>query len=78
MSGPLRKDMNWNIIEGKWKEMAGAVREKWGDLTDDEIQETAGKRDRFEGLLQQKYGMTQEAAARQIDEWAGTVKDAIR
>jgi len=70
--------MNWNIIEGKWKEMAGAVREKWGDLTDDEIQETAGKRDRFEGLLQQKYGMTQEAAARQIDEWAGTVKDAIR
>ena len=70
--------MNWNIIEGKWKEMAGAVREKWGDLTDDEIQQIAGKKDRLEGVLQQKYGMTQEAASKQIDEWANTVKDSVR
>ncbi|MBS1712812.1 MAG: CsbD family protein [Armatimonadetes bacterium] len=70
--------MNWNIIEGKWKEMAGSVRQKWGELTDDEIQQTAGQRDKFEGLLQQKYGMTQEAAAKQIDEWAGAIKDGIR
>lgn len=69
--------MNWNIVEGKWKEMAGSVREQWGKFTDDELQEVAGKRDKFEGLLQQKYGVTQEEAAKQIDDWAGKLKDTI-
>ncbi len=69
--------MNWNIVEGKWKEMAGSVREQWGKFTDDELQEVAGKRDKFEGLLQQKYGVTQEEAAKQSDDWAGKLKDTI-
>ena len=69
--------MNWNVIEGKWKEMAGAVKEKWGNLTDDEITEMAGKRDRLEGILKQKYGMTQEAASQEIDQWAGKLKDGV-
>ena len=54
--------MNWNIIEGKWKEMAGSVREQWGKLTHDEIDQIAGKRDKLEGMIQTKYGVTQEAA----------------
>ncbi|MBS1724760.1 MAG: CsbD family protein [Armatimonadetes bacterium] len=70
--------MNWNIIEGTWKEMAGKVREQWGKLTDDEIQEISGKKDRLEGLLQQRYGVTQEEASRQIDDWAGKLKSALR
>ncbi|MBL8064668.1 MAG: CsbD family protein [Chthonomonadaceae bacterium] len=69
--------MNWNIIEGKWKEMAGSIREKWGKLTDDEIQEIAGKKDKLEGILQTKYGLTQELAAQQVDEWADKIKETI-
>ena len=69
--------MNWNIIEGKWKELSGSAKERWGDLTHDEIVELGGKKDKLEGLLQQKYGITQEAAAHQIDDWAGKLKDKI-
>ena len=68
--------MNWNIIEGKWKE-TGSVREQWGKLTDDELQEIAGKKDKLEGLIQQKYGVTQADASQQIDDWAGKLKDVI-
>ncbi|KQB11839.1 CsbD family protein [Rhodobacter capsulatus] len=61
--------MNTDIIEGKWKEIKGAVRAKWGDLTDDEIEEIAGERERLEGLVQQKYGRTKEAAKKEVDEF---------
>ena len=67
--------MNWNIIEGKWKEMSGSLKEKWNDLTDDEISQINGKREHFEGLLQQKYGLTQEAAQKQVDDWSEKLKD---
>lgn len=70
--------MNWNIIEGKWKEMTGSVQEQWGKLTHDELTEINGKRDKLEGMIQAKYGVTQEAAAKQVDDWADTIKDAIR
>lgn len=69
--------MNWNIIEGQWKELTGAIREKWGELTEDEITQLEGKRDRLEGLIQKKYGLTQRDAARQIDEWAEQLKEKI-
>jgi len=48
--------MDWNIIEGKWKELKGHAREQWGKLTDDELEEVGGKKDRLVGKLQQKYG----------------------
>src|SRR5665648_346594 len=48
--------MDWNIIEGKWKELKGHAREQWGKLTDDELEEIGGKKDRLVGKLQQKYG----------------------
>jgi uncharacterized protein YjbJ (UPF0337 family) len=69
--------MNWNIIEGKWKEMAGSAKERWGKLTDDELTQIAGRRDKLEGALQTRYGLSQDAAARQVDEWADSVKHAI-
>lgn len=69
--------MNWNMIEGKWKETMGSARQKWGDLTDDELTEVAGKKEKLEGLIQHKYGVTQEAASKQIDEWAGKLKEKL-
>jgi uncharacterized protein YjbJ (UPF0337 family) len=61
--------MNQNILEGKWKQLRGSIREKWGDLTDDELDQIAGKRDRLAGFLQERYGYTQVEAERQIDDF---------
>lgn len=58
--------MNWDIIEGKWEQMKGAVKEKWGDLTDDDLQQMAGKRDKMAGKLQEKYGWTKDQAEREL------------
>lgn len=61
--------MNWEQIEGKWTQLKGKVKEKWGDLTDDDLDRIAGKRDQLIGCLQQKYGLTREEAERQVDEF---------
>lgn len=62
--------MDWNIIEGKWKEPKGKAREEWGDLTDDELEQVGGKRDKLVGKLQQKYGTAPDDALRRAEEWA--------
>lgn len=62
--------MNWDKIEGNWKQMTGAVKAKWGDLTDDEIQEAEGNRDVLVGKIQERYGMAKDEAERQVDEFA--------
>lgn len=59
--------MNEDILEGKWKQLRGAVREKWGELTDDDLDRVAGNRDRLMGLLQEKYGWSRDEAQREID-----------
>ena len=65
--------MNWNQVEGKWNELMGAVKEKWGRLTDDDLDVIAGKRDKLVGKLQQRYGITKEEAEKQTDRWAEVV-----
>ncbi|MGJ7458593.1 CsbD family protein [Halomonas sp. MA07-2] len=62
--------MNWDQIEGKWTELKGKARSSWGELTDDDVDELAGKRDQLVGKLQQKYGLAREEAEKQADEWA--------
>ncbi|MFB2531915.1 CsbD family protein [Paracoccus sp. p4-l81] len=61
--------MNWDIVEGKWEQLKGSVKEKWGDLTDDELTQAAGKRDKLAGKLQEKYGWTKDEAEKQIDDF---------
>ena len=46
--------MNWDQIEGNWKQFAGKAKEKWGKLTDDELAKTAGKQEQLSGILQKK------------------------
>ena len=62
--------MNWDRIEGNWKEFTGAAKEKWGELTDDEIQQAEGNREKLVGVIQQKYGIAKDEAERQVDEFA--------
>lgn len=61
--------MNWDTIEGNWKQFTGSVRERWGKLTDDDLEVVAGKRDKLAGKIQEKYGIAKDEAERQIDEY---------
>lgn len=61
--------MNWDQIQGQWKILAGKAKEKWGQLTDDEIEATSGRADQLEGLLQKKLGCAKEEAQRQVAEF---------
>jgi uncharacterized protein YjbJ (UPF0337 family) len=62
--------MNWDQIEGKWKQSAGVVKQKWGKLTDDDLTVIAGKKDQLVGKIQERYGIAKEAAQKQVDEFA--------
>jgi len=64
--------MNWNQVEGNWKQFTGKVKETWGKLTDDEIDQIAGKRDILLGKVQEKYGIAKEEAEKQIKDWEKT------
>lgn len=64
--------MNWDTMKGDWKQFTGKIREKWGELTDDELDQVKGRRDQFEGLLQKKFGIAKEEAKRQIDDFEKT------
>jgi uncharacterized protein YjbJ (UPF0337 family) len=58
----------WDIIQGKWKQVKGSVKEKWGDLTDDDLDRIHGSKDQLTGKLQEKYGWTKDEAERNIDD----------
>jgi uncharacterized protein YjbJ (UPF0337 family) len=64
-----QEKMDWNRIEGSWKELKGKIKQQWGNLTDDDLDRIAGKREELEGKLQQRYGLTKDAAREQIDDW---------
>ena len=61
--------MNSDILGGMWKQLRGQVKETWGKITDDELDQIDGKRDKLAGMLQEKYGYTREQAERQIDDF---------
>ena len=61
--------MNWDQIEGKWKQAKGAVKQKWSKLTDDDLTYIDGQKDRFVGKLQERYGINKEDAQKQVDSW---------
>jgi uncharacterized protein YjbJ (UPF0337 family) len=65
--------MNWDRVEGNWKEFKGQVQEKWGKLTNDDLDVIEGKRMQLSGRLQQRYGVAKDEAERQIDSWLKSV-----
>jgi len=58
--------MNWDQVAGNWKQLKGTVREKWGKLTDDDLDVVAGKRDQLLGKIQERYGITKEEAEKEF------------
>jgi uncharacterized protein YjbJ (UPF0337 family) len=69
------RTMNWDRIEGSWKQVMGKAREKWGKLTDDDWHQVGGKKDQLVGKIQERYGLARDEAQRQADEWAHTMQD---
>jgi uncharacterized protein YjbJ (UPF0337 family) len=67
----LRK-VAWDKVAGNWKRLKGSVRQRWGKLTNNEIQQAQGRRETLNGFIQSRYGIDREAADRQIDEWLKT------
>jgi len=64
--------MNWDQVEGKWKQLRGSVKQKWGKLTDNDLDFIAGKREQLAGKLQERYGLAKDEAHKQVDEWLKT------
>ncbi len=61
--------MDADILKGKWKEIKGGIKEKWGKLADDELTELEGNIEKLLGLLQKRYGYTKEKARQEYDEF---------
>jgi len=61
--------MNSDEIKGNWNILKGKVRQQWGDLTNDDVEQIAGSRDELVGRIQKQYGIAREEAERQVDNW---------
>lgn len=61
--------MNWDQMEGKWKQMTGSVRTRWGKLTDSDLETIKGQKDQLVGKIQERYGIHKEEAQNQVDDW---------
>jgi uncharacterized protein YjbJ (UPF0337 family) len=69
--------MNKDIFEGKWKEMRGQIKEWWGKLTGDHLDQAAGNTEQIVGLLQQKYGYTHQQAEEEFNQRIKDVKEKV-
>jgi uncharacterized protein YjbJ (UPF0337 family) len=61
--------VNWDQIQGQWKQLKGKVKAKWGKLTDDDLTMIAGHKDQLVGRIQERYGIQKDEAERQVQEW---------
>ena len=61
--------MNWDQVEGKWHQLKGSLKSQWGKLTDDDLQNVGGKRERLIGGIQERYGVLKDEAEKQVDAW---------
>jgi uncharacterized protein YjbJ (UPF0337 family) len=66
--------MNWDQVAGNWKQVKGVIREKWGKLTDDDLDVIAGKRDILLGKIQEKHGVAREEAEKQLKDFEASLK----
>ena len=61
--------MNWDRIEGNWKEFKGKAQQQWGKLTNDDLDVLKGTREELEGVIQKRYGYAKDKARDEIDSW---------
>ena len=68
--------MNWDRIEGNWKQVTGKAKVQWGKLTDDDLDVIAGRRDQLAGKIQERYGIAKDEADKQVSEWVLKADDS--
>jgi uncharacterized protein YjbJ (UPF0337 family) len=61
--------VDWNRIQGNWKQAKGEIKEKWGKLTDDDLIQIDGQREQLEGIIQQRYGLSKDLVRDDVDAW---------
>ena len=69
--------MDWNRVEGNWKQIEGKIKAKWGKLTDDDLTAIKGRREQLEGKIQERYGLTKDQARREIEDWYHSTKSHL-
>ena len=70
--------MNWDRIEGNWKQFSGKVKQQWGKLTDDDLQVVEGRRVELVGKIQERYGIARDEAEKQVDSWMRNMQARLR
>ena len=70
--------MNTDQIVGNWKQLNGKLKQKWGNLTDDDLETIAGRRDELLGKIQQRYGIAREEAEEQVKEFDALLRSDTR
>jgi uncharacterized protein YjbJ (UPF0337 family) len=66
--------MNWDQLEGQWKQVSGQIKSKWAKLTDDDVKTLSAKKEDLIGKIQERYGIIKETAEHQVDEWLKELK----
>lgn len=66
--------MNWDQVEGNWKQFKGQIKQKWAKLTDDDLKLINGKRIELLGKIQERHGITQEQAETQLDNFTSALQ----
>jgi len=67
--------MNWDQVEGKWKQIKGEAKTRWGKLTDDDLDMVGGQRDKLVGRVQERYGIAKDQAQREVEDWNKSLRD---
>jgi uncharacterized protein YjbJ (UPF0337 family) len=71
---PMEAGVDWNRVEGNWKQVTGKIKEKWGKLTDDDLANINGKREQLEGKIQERYGIARDQVRKDVDSWYSSQK----
>jgi uncharacterized protein YjbJ (UPF0337 family)/ElaB/YqjD/DUF883 family membrane-anchored ribosome-binding protein len=69
--------MDWNRVEGNWKQVKGKAREKWGQLSDNDLNVINGRRDQLEGKIQERYGYAKDRARKEVDDWCASIGPSV-
>lgn len=61
--------MDSNVLSGKWKQLKGTVRARWGELTDDDVEEVRGNAEVLVGKIQERYGHAKDKVRKEVNDW---------
>ena len=70
--------MNWESIEGNWKDFKGQAKQQWSKLSDEQLDKIAGKRDQLSGKIQEAHGISKDQTEKQVSDWQAVQKEVVQ